>query len=101
VRATGGLIQIGNHCLIGQGVSLIASNHQYKAGHIYWQLPWDETKTGVTVGNNVWVGCGVIILPGCVIGDNAIIGAGSVVTKCVPPATIWAGNPARQLRTIT
>jgi acetyltransferase-like isoleucine patch superfamily enzyme len=100
IRAVGGKIVIGRDCLIAQHVSLIASNHGVRRGEIYWQLPWDERKTGVIIGNNVWIGCGVTILPGCAVGDNAVIGAGSMVTKNVPAGTIWAGNPARQMRTI-
>jgi len=100
IRAAGGKIVIGNDCLIAQNVSLIGSNHQIKHGQIYWQLPWDERKTGVTIGNNVWLGCGVTVLPGCSVGDNAIVGAGSIVTKNIPAGTIWFGNPARQMRVI-
>jgi acetyltransferase-like isoleucine patch superfamily enzyme len=101
LRAAGGTISIGRDCLIAQHVSLIASNHQLKAGHTYWQLPWDERKTGVQLGNNVWLGCGVTVLPGISIGDHAVVGANSVVTKSIPAGTVWAGNPARQIRTIS
>ncbi|WP_281035175.1 CatB-related O-acetyltransferase [Mesorhizobium tamadayense] len=53
---------------------------------------------GVTVGNDVWIGYGAIILPGVEIGDGAVIGAGAVVTKNVPPYAIVAGSPAREIR---
>jgi acetyltransferase-like isoleucine patch superfamily enzyme len=101
LRAAGGSISIGPDCLIAQHVSLIASNHQLRAGQTYWRLPWDEQKTGVTLGQNVWLGCGVTVLPGVSIGDHAVVGANSVVTKSIPAGTVWAGNPARQLRTIS
>jgi len=97
IRAVGGKIIIGKNCLIAQHVSLIASNHNVRAGEIYLAAGWDETRTGVTIGDNVWIGCGVTVLPGCHVGNNAVIGAGSIVTKDIPADTIWAGNPAHQL----
>ena len=100
IRAGGGAISIGRDCLIGQHVSLIGSNHQIKSGKVYWQQGWDETETGVSIGDNVWVGCGVTVLPGVKIGNNAVVGANSVVTKSIPESTIWVGNPARQVRAI-
>jgi acetyltransferase-like isoleucine patch superfamily enzyme len=100
IRATGGKIVIGKNCLIAQHVSLIASNHNIRAGEIYLATGYDETRTGVTIGDNVWIGCGATVLPGCRVGDNAVIGANSVVTKSIPASTIWAGNPARQLSEI-
>lgn len=55
----------------------------------------------IKVGNNVWIGAGVIVLPGVTIGDNSIIGAGSVVNKDIPANVIAVGNPCRVLREIT
>lgn len=55
----------------------------------------------VVIHNDVWIGCAAIILPGITIGEGAIVGAGSVVTKSVPPWTIVAGNPAKIIREIT
>lgn len=100
IRAAGGTISIGRDCLIGQHVSLIASNHHIESGKIYWQLSWDENRAGVVIGNNVWIGCGVTILPGVNVGNNAVVGANSVVTRNIPEDTIWAGNPARPIRSI-
>ncbi len=59
-----------------------------------------EYAKPITIGNNVWIGGGAIILPGITIGDHSIIGAGSVVTRSVPPMTIAAGNPARVIRDV-
>jgi maltose O-acetyltransferase len=50
------------------------------------------------IGNNVWIGGGAIINPGITIGDNSVIGSGSVVTRDVPPNVVVAGNPARVLK---
>jgi acetyltransferase-like isoleucine patch superfamily enzyme len=86
--------------LLAQQVSIIGCNHEIRAGQLYSDLPWDASRTGVTIGNNVWIGCGSTILPGCSIGDNAVVGAGSVVTKSIPAGTIWAGIPAKQIRVV-
>jgi maltose O-acetyltransferase len=52
----------------------------------------------ITIGRNVWLGAHVIVLPGVTIGDNAVVGAGSVVTTSVSGGEIWAGVPARRIR---
>jgi acetyltransferase-like isoleucine patch superfamily enzyme len=101
LRAAGGAIRIGSDCLIAQQVSLIASGHTLRAGATYHELPWDDARTGITIEDNVWLGCGVVVLPGCTIGRGAVIGAGSVVTRNVPPNTICAGVPAKPLRLVT
>ena len=54
----------------------------------------------VHIGKNCWLGAGVIVLPGITIGDNTVVGAGSVVTKDLPPNVIAVGNPCRVLREI-
>lgn len=62
----------------------------------------DDWRTGppakVVIGNNVWLGSGVVVLKGVEIGKNSLIGAGSIVTKSIPPNCIAAGNPARVIR---
>ena len=55
----------------------------------------------ITVGNNVWIGANVSVLPGVSIGDDAVIGAGSVVTKNIPSGVLAAGNPCRVIRELT
>lgn len=60
-----------------------------------------EFASPILVGNNVWIGANVTVLPGVKIGDNAIIGAGSVVTKNIPPNVVALGNPCRPLRELT
>ena len=54
----------------------------------------------ITIGNNVWIGAQVCVLPGVTIGDNTIIGAGSVVTKSIPANVLAVGNPCRVVRQI-
>jgi acetyltransferase-like isoleucine patch superfamily enzyme len=97
LRAAGGEIRLGANCLLAQNVTMIAANHECYAGIVYRDALWDEGRTGVTLGDNCWVGAGAIILPGVHIGENSIVGAGSVVTKSIPAGEIWARVPARKL----
>ncbi len=100
IRAAGGEIAIGRDTILAQNVSLIASDHTISNEKPYRDLPWNESKIGIVIEENVWIGAGVTVLPGCVIGKNSVIGAGSVVTKSVPPNEVWAGIPARKLKSI-
>ncbi|RYD91266.1 MAG: sugar O-acetyltransferase, partial [Sphingobacteriales bacterium] len=60
-----------------------------------------ELGRPVTIGNRVWIGAGVIICPGVNIGDDAVIGAGSVVTRDIPAGVFAAGNPCRVIKDIS
>jgi len=100
IRAAGGPIVIGEGALLAQDVSLIAANHILNPADFYRDQPWDSNRVGVIVGRNVWIGAGVIVLPGVVIGENSVIGAGSVVNKNVPSNQIWAGVPARCIKSL-
>jgi acetyltransferase-like isoleucine patch superfamily enzyme len=100
IRASGGTIVIGKNTLIAQNVSLIAANHTISDQQPYRDLPWDTSKVGLEIGENVWLGVGVTVLPGCRIGDNSVVGAGSVVTRSIPAKEVWGGIPARKLRDV-
>ena len=85
-----GGITIGDETLIGHNVVLATLNHNLnpeKRGNL---IP-----SPIKIGRRVWIGSNVTVLPGVTIGDNAVIGAGSVVTKDIPPNAVAAGNPAR------
>ncbi|MBL0744032.1 acyltransferase [Chryseolinea sp. Jin1] len=97
IRASGGKISIGKNCLISQQVSIIAANHEYKKEDLIRNQPWSRVNNFVSIGDDVWVGCGVQILAGVTIGNGAVVAAGSVVTKDVDPYTIVAGVPAKKV----
>lgn len=100
VRAAGGSIVIGENSGVGELSVLVAANHSVKKGDLYLQSQWDENKTDVILGNNVWVGANCSLLPGTRIGDNSVLAAGSVVSKEIPANEIWGGVPARKIRDV-
>ena len=88
-------VTIGDDCFIGPNVSIYTACHSTdpveRNNRQEWALP-------VSIGNNVWIGGSVTILPGVSIGDNVTIGAGSVVVSDIPPNTIAVGNPCRVVK---
>lgn len=98
IRASGGEIIIGKNCSISQHITLIASNHNIRKGIDINKQGWDEQKTGIVIGDDVWIGANSVVLPGVKIGSGAVIGAGSVVTKDIPENAIVVGNPARVIK---
>lgn len=91
-------VTIGDYSFVGHGVMILTSWHDYYCKGIDRQEKI-YTKP-VTIGKGVWIASGAIILPGVSIGDDSVIGAGSIVTKDVPPNQLWAGNPAKKLKDI-
>ena len=91
-------IVIGDDCFIGPNVQLLAVSHDIES------IQRKEQKLNyverITLGHNVWLGGGVIVLGGVNIGENSVIGAGSVVTKNVDANSFYAGNPAVKIRNL-
>jgi len=83
-------IKIGNKTLIGPNVTLTTVNHSVKPSERHEILKPEP----IVIGNNVWLGAGVVVLPGISIGDNSVIAANSVVTQNVPENALYAGSPA-------
>jgi len=90
-------VEIGDDVLIGHRTSIVSDTHGFEGldTKIYLQ---PKPKLPVKIGNNIFIGCNVTILPGVRVADGAVIGAGSVVTRDVPENAVVAGNPARVLR---
>ena len=91
-------IYIGDYTMIGPNVTLVTAGHpilpELRQKVAQYNIP-------VHIGKNVWLGAGVIVLPGVSIGDNTVIGAGSVVTKNIPAGCVAYGTPCRVIREIS
>ena len=92
----GGGISVGHNVLISHHVCISSSSH-HTATNIADGEYRDDIFAPITIEDNVFIGASATILMGVTIGKNAVIGAGSVVTKNIPPAEIWAGNPAKKM----
>lgn len=101
------LVTIGDNCNFGPNVTIVTPVHPMlpeerramkkqdgQPGHLCYAKP-------VVIGNDCWFGANVVVCPGVTIGDGCVIGAGSVVTRDVPPRSFAAGNPCRVIREIT
>ena len=88
-----GGIEIGDDAFIGPNVSLITTNHA--AGPAMRRC---TISRPIRLRGNVWIGAGAIVLPGVTLGENAVAGAGAVVTRDVPPNAVVGGNPARLIK---
>ena len=92
-----GNIDIGDNVMFAPNVTVITATHPVLPALREKGL---QFNVDVKICNNVWIGAGAIIMPGITVGENSVVGAGSVVTKDVPPNTVVVGNPARVLREI-
>jgi maltose O-acetyltransferase len=90
-------ITIGDDVQIGPNVQLLTPTHPVEPTPR--RDKWEAAKP-ITIGNNVWLGGGAIVLPGVSIGDNTVVGAGAVVTKDLPADVIAVGNPAKVIGSI-
>ncbi len=90
-------ITIGADCQIGPNVQLLTPTHPVEPGPRRDKL---EAAQPITIGDNVWLGGGVIVCPGVTIGENSVIGAGAVVTRDIPANVVAVGNPAKVVRSI-
>jgi maltose O-acetyltransferase len=98
VYATFG-VKIGKNCLISSNCGISSYNHiQDSLNRRASENEDFRFSKPVSIGDNVWIGMNSCILPGVSIGNNSIIGSGSVVTKNIPSNEIWVGNPARFIK---
>lgn len=90
-------VYIGEHVMIAPNVTITPTGHPVDPD---LRKPGTQFSIPVRIGNNVWIGSNAVILPGVTIGDNSVIGAGSVVTHDIPKNVVAVGNPCRVLREI-
>ena len=93
-----GKIEIGDNVMIGPNVTICTAMHSLNANDRLDKN--NQYNEGVVIGNNVWICAKVTILPGVKIGDNSVIGAGSVVTKDVPANVLAFGNPCKVIKSL-
>ena len=92
-----GPVTIGSHVNLAQGITVTALNHNFAEKDIRIDEQGVSTNP-VNIGNDIWIGANAVILPGVTIGDHAVVAAGAVVTKDVPPHTLVAGVPAKIIK---
>jgi maltose O-acetyltransferase len=91
-------VTIGDNVFIAPNVGIYTAGHPI---HSHLRNQELEFALPIEIGNSVWIGGNVVINPGIKIGDNTVIGSGSVVTKNIPPNVVAVGNPCKVLRSIT
>jgi len=102
-RENGGSIVIEDDVLIGSSVHFYTNNHEYSRRDVpilEQGYPEASSNDSIIVRRNSWIGAACVILPGVEIGMGSVIGAGTVVTRSVPPGVVFAGNPGKVLRAI-
>lgn len=100
IQSAHGQINIGNHVMFGPGVHIHGGNHGFDViGTYIKDIQKHEGQDGeVVIGDDVWIGSNAIILSGVHIGEGSVIGAGAIVTKDIPPYSIYTGAPPQKLR---
>ena len=93
-----GPVFIGNDVMMGPECWIYTQNHEYRSLEKPMREQGPQPERPVHIGNNVWIGGRVTILPGVTIGDNTVIGAGSVVNKDIPSNVVAVGNPCRVIK---
>lgn len=91
------IIKIGNGVICGPNVTLTTATHPTG---IEERKQAKEYALPITIGDNVWLSCNVVVLPGVTIGENSVIGAGAVVSKDIPPNSVAVGVPAKVIKTL-
>jgi len=90
-------VEVGRYSLLSNNVELMSGNHVYKDPHTPIRFQGRETGK-ISIGEDVWLGAYVIVLPGVTIGKGSVIGAGAVVTKDISPYSIAVGVPAKVIK---
>ena len=90
-------VKIGKDVLMGPDVKIYGRNHRFERADIPVRLQ-GKTQHETTIGDDVWIGANVVILPGASVGNHAVIGAGAIITRDIPAWAIAGGNPATVIR---
>ena len=93
-----GPLEIGDNVMMGPDVVIMTNSHNFERIDIPMNIQGSAVPKRVVIGNDVWIGTRVIILPGVAIGNGAVIGAGAVVTKDIPDMAVAAGCPAKVIK---
>lgn len=93
-----GPLEIGDNVMMGPDVVIMTNSHNFERIDIPMNIQGSAVPKRVVIGNDVWIGTRVIILPGVAIGNGAVIGAGAVVTKDIPDMAVTAGCPAKVIK---
>lgn len=96
-------VEIGDNCLFASNILVTDNSHGMYSGNLVSspeEIPDKRTIDikGVKIGDNCWIGENVVILPGIILGNGCVVGAGTIVTKSFPDNSIIAGNPAKVIK---
>jgi hypothetical protein len=97
IAAGDGVVSLGDHVRIGPNCSLLGADHEYRDRETPIHMQ-PMTNPGLKIGDDVWIGANCVVLPGIEIGRGCVVGAGSVVTRSLPPYSVAVGNPARVIK---
>ena len=92
------LVSIGRYTMLAARVAIVGDDHRFDDPAVPMQFTGRPSQRATSIGSDVWIGHGAVVMRGLDIGDGALIAAGSVVTHDVPAREVWAGVPARKLR---
>jgi acetyltransferase-like isoleucine patch superfamily enzyme len=100
LNVSSGRISLGDHTFCGHGVTLVTGTHDVTKRGLARGTSFPPDGRDITIGAGVWLGSNVTVIGPCMIGDDAVVAAGAVVTRDVAPGTIVAGVPARVVREV-
>ncbi|MDE2606456.1 MAG: hypothetical protein KGL68_11115 [Burkholderiales bacterium] len=100
INTSSGSVTLNDHAFCGHGVSLLTGTHDYHKRSRERQTTVPEGGRDIVVGKGAWIGSNVTVLGPCVIGEHAVVAAGSVVVSDIEPMSVYAGVPARKIKTI-